>query len=161
MEYNPAFAEHVQRPSLHTLSNCIDVSQSLFRLKRPDLSNSLGSPWTNLAISPHFPIPSRRTPGAKWDHPPAPRGPRGRGTYSLANLEPSRNWRRRTSPRLIAFPSSIMEPYGPAQPAPLFDQLMGLQDSTPQEADFNNGMPRNDARRGREGGQVRYESAAE
>lgn len=64
------------------------------------------------------------------------------GSKSLANWEPSRNWCWRTSARLIAFPSPIKEPYGPAQPAPLIDQLMGLQDSTPQEADFNNGMPR-------------------
>lgn len=41
----------------------------------------------------------------------------------------------------ISFP--IKEPYGPARPAPLINQLMELQESTPrQEADFNNGIPR-------------------
>lgn len=78
----------------------------------------------------------------------------GPGNERLANWEPSRNWRWRTAARLIAFPSPIKEPYGPAQPAPLIDQLMGLQDSTPQEADFNNGMPRQERCSQGEGGRA-------
>lgn len=85
--------------------------------------------------------------------PPHHEGPRARYLTS-ANWEPSSKWHWRTSTRLTALPSPIKEPHGSAQPAPLVDQLMGLQESTPQEADFNNGMPRKGRRLQGEGGRA-------
>ena len=93
----------------------------------------------------HSPVPpmlNRKSSGTKWVTLLHHKGLGGQVTYCQVNWDPSRNWRQRTFTRFTAFPSSIKEPYSPAQPAPLIDQLMGLHDSTPREADFNNGMPR-------------------